>query len=544
MSDAHTGAASEQGAKSVLIYDTTLRDGAQGEGINFSVSDKMTIARLLDDLGVPYIEGGWPGSNPRDDAFFAKSREMTLANARLTAFGSTCRAGKTCAEDPGIESLLRAGTSAIAIVGKSNKFHVTHALKVVPEENLGMIERTMRYLKERVDEVIFDAEHIFDGLAYDWDYAMACLQAAVTGGADRIVLCDTNGGTLPQGLKADIERIQAALSVPLGVHAHNDSELAVANSIAAVEMGVDMVQGTINGLGERCGNANLISVIPVLAIKMGIPCLPADKLPHLTQVAHTIDEIANRIPVMSQPFVGRSAFAHKGGIHTSAVMKDPRTYEHIDPMQVGNDHRFLLSDLSGRAGLLNKAHELGIELEASDPAIDPILSRLKELENEGYQFEGADASFRLLIDRTTGRHPNYFKLHNINVNIDIKHDGAPGWFDLDAEATAMVDLEVGEVHARTRATGQGPVNAMDQALRKQIDKFYPTLKDVSLLDYKVRVLGGGATASVVRVLVRFGDGHDDWGTVGVSSNIIEASWQAIVDALEYKLVKDGVPAHE
>lgn len=527
----------------IAIYDTILRDGAQGEGINFSVTDKLAITELLDDLGVAYIEGGWPGSNPKDETYFKKVARLKLHHARLAAFGATCRAGVHCDDDPSIQALLKSGVPTVTIFGKSWKFHATHALKITPEENIDLISRTIEYLKARVDEVIYDAEHFFDGFADDEAYALSTLEAAAT--ADYVVLCDTNGGALAADIERGVKETFKRVSCPIGIHTHNDSDMAVANSITAVLAGATMVQGTLNGYGERCGNANLISIIPTLELKAGYKCLPDGNLSLLTKMAHAIDEIANRQPLVSQPFVGRSAFAHKGGVHANAVMKDRRTYEHIDPDKVGNSHRILLSDLSGQASVLMKARELGVELESDDPAIPRIVERLKKLESEGFQFEGADASFKLLVDRVTGRHPTYFTLHNIDLSINISNPDSPDEPDFTAEATAIINLEVGEVRAQTKASGEGPVNAIDMALRKLIDKFYPSLKEVSLLDYKVRVLNGGAaTASVVRVLIRSGDGKEDWGTVGVSSNIIEASWLAMVDALEYKLVKDGVAAHE
>jgi 2-isopropylmalate synthase len=432
----------------------------------------------------------------------------------------------------------------IAVFGKASMFQVRQTLKISPEENLHLIERTVRHLKSRSEEVLFDAEHFFDGYGGDPEYALAALKAAEAGGADWLVLCDTNGGTMPDRVREIVAAARNRTALPLGIHAHNDADLAVANSIEAARAGAGMVQGTVNGYGERCGNANLVSIIPTLELKMGLPCLPPGRLGLLTKVSRTIDEIANRNPLEHQPYVGRSAFAHKGGVHANAVMKDPRTYEHVEPESVGNRQRVIVSDLSGRSSVLMKARELGIELDPDAPATMKVLDRLKELENEGYQFEGADASFKLLVDRLAGRHPNYFTLHKIDVNIDIKQEDQSGLFNLDTAATASITLEVGDVHAQTKASGDGPVNAIDNALRKLIDKFYPSLKEVSLLDYKVRVLNGGkATASVVRVLIRSGDGKDDWGTVGVSSNIIEASWQAMVDALEYKLVKDNVPPH-
>ncbi|MCP4606535.1 MAG: citramalate synthase [Proteobacteria bacterium] len=527
-----------------LVYETTLRDGLQGEGMHLSVDDKLVVTELLDDLGVAYIEGGWPGSNPRDETYFARAVDLKLANARLVAFGSTRRAGVRCDDDPSIQALLKANTSHVTLVGKAWKFQTTHALGISPEENLELVQDSVNYIKTRSDEVIFDAEHFFDGFRDEPDYAISVLHAAIAGGADYLVLCDTNGGTLTRELLLAVEHVKAGIDIPLGIHTHNDAEMAVANTIVAVSAGVSMVQGTINGYGERCGNANLSSIIPALELKMGISCLPEGKLSMLTHVSHTLDEITNRRPLTSQPYVGRSAFAHKGGIHTNAVMKDARTYEHVNPDTIGNMHRFLVSDLSGRSSVCQKASELGIDLKPDDPATQHILDRLKNLENKGYQFEGADASFKLLMDEATGNRPTYFVLHDLDVHVDIVSDKNTSTPSFECQASARIKLEVGGVVAEARAEGDGPVHAIDRTLRKLIDKFYPSLKKVELLDYKVRVLSSTeGTASVVRVLIRSGDCNEVWGTVGVSYNIIEASWQAMVDGLEYQLIRDNVEPH-
>jgi 2-isopropylmalate synthase len=524
----------------ILIYDTTLRDGMQGEGMYLSVSD-MVAVKLLDDLGVDYIEGGWPGSNPRDEAFFEKAKALTLKHAKLAAFGATRRSGVTCDDDPSIQALLRAEVPAAALVGKAWRFQATHALCISPEENLDIIRDSVRYVKSRVSEVFFDAEHFFDGYADDPEYALGALKAAQDGGADYLVLCDTNGGMMIDDIKTAVAKTISLFQCPVAIHTHNDAELAVAGSIAAVDAGARMVQGTINGYGERCGNANLISIIAGLELKKGYRCLPEGNLSMLTHVSHTFDEILNLTPMSAQPYVGGSAFAHKGGIHTNAVMKDKRTYEHIEPELVGNSNRILVSDLSGKASVVMKAKQFGITLEPSDPAVPVILNRLKELENQGYQFEAADASFKLLVDEAKGKRPTYFVLHDIDVRVSMTdrstHNASlnPAF---DSMSEARIKLEIGGVFAETRAVGDGPVNAIDQAL---IDKFYPSLKQVQLLDYRVRVLSSKeGTGSVVRVLTRSGDGNEIWGTVGVSHNIIEASWRAMVDALEYQLVRDNV----
>jgi 2-isopropylmalate synthase len=526
----------------VILYDTSLRDGTQGEGIQLSVSDKLQAAQLIEELGIRYIEGGWPGSNPRDEQFFAEAKtSLRLRHAKLCAFGATRRAGIRCEQDANLQMLLGAEVPALTIFGKAWKLHARDALRITPEENLELIEDSVRYLRHRVDEVIFDAEHFFDGYADDPAYAVAALRAAQSGGATFLVLCDTNGGTLPTAIEAAVRAVASQLKTPLGIHTHNDSELAVANSLAAVGAGARMVQGTINGYGERCGNANLVSVIPALKLKMGIDCLSDAQLERLRHVSRGMDELANRVPWPQQPYVGQSAFAHKGGVHVDAVKKNSRTYEHIEPEAVGNQRRILVSDLSGRTNVELKARELGVELDAKGPETRAILDRIKELENAGYQFETASASFKLMLDEALGQRPHYFTLRDLTVTARIHDDRGSFGAASGNDTTANLEIEVGGEVARASADGKGPVHAMDTALRALICKFYPSLHDVRLLDYKVRVLSSGeGTGSIVRVLIQSSDGTDDWDTVGVSPNMIHASWDAMVDALEYKLVRDGI----
>ncbi|MET0384450.1 MAG: citramalate synthase [Polyangiales bacterium] len=524
----------------VILYDTSLRDGTQGEGVQLAVADKLKAAKLLEELGIRYIEGGWPGSNPRDEQFFEEAkRTLKLSHAKLAAFGSTRRAGIRCEQDANLQRLLEAETPAITIFGKTWKLHAREALRISPEENLELIEDSVRYLRQRVDDVIFDAEHFFDGYADDPTYALAALRAAHRGGASYLTLCDTNGGTLPQAVEAAVQHVQRELGCQLGIHTHNDSELAVANSLAAVASGARMVQGTINGYGERCGNANLISIIPTLKLKLGIDCLSAEQLTRLKHVSRSMDELANRTPWSQQPYVGQSAFAHKGGVHVDAVKKNARTYEHVEPEAVGNERRILVSDLSGRANVELKARELGLELDPKSPETAAILSHIKELEQRGYVFETAGASFKLVLDEALGRRPRYFSLRDLTVVTRISDHADP---DGDAfDTTATLEIEVGGELARTSARGNGPVHAMDKGLRALIDRFYPSLLSMRLVDYKVRVLSSGdGTGSVVRVLIESCDGDDMWSTVGVSPNVIHASWDAMVDALEYKLMQDGV----
>jgi 2-isopropylmalate synthase len=521
----------------ILLYDTTLRDGTQGEGVQLSVGDKLKAARLLEEIGVSYVEGGWPGSNPRDEQFFAVAkRELRLDRAKLAAFGSTRRAGIRCEQDANLQQLIAAETPAITIFGKSWKLLALEALRITPEENLELIEDSVRYLRAHADDVIYDAEHFFDGYADDPEYALSAIAAAHRGGASHLVLCDTNGGTLPHVLQAAVEHVQRVLpAAKLGIHTHNDSELAVANTIAAVRAGVRMVQGTVNGYGERCGNANLVSIIPALQLKLGMACMTAEQLARLRHVSCNIDELANRTPWSQQPYVGASAFAHKGGVHVDAVKKNSRTYEHIAPEAVGNERRILVSDLSGRANVELKARELGLDLDPKAPETRAILAHIKELENRGYQFETAGASFKLMIEEALGRRPRYFTLRDLMVASRISE------LEQEFDTEATLEISVGGQVARTSALGNGPVHAMDQGLRALIDSFYPSLKAVRLVDYKVRVLSSGdGTGSVVRVLIESSDGEEVWASVGVNHNVIHASWDAMVDALEYKLVRDGV----
>lgn len=524
-------------APNVTLYDTTLRDGTQGEDTQISVRDKLQATELLDELGVSYIEGGWPGSNPRDESYFADAKKLSLKNAKLTAFGATRRAGLKCADDPSLQALIRSEVPVLTIFGKCWGFQAREALRITEEENLELIGDTVAFLKGYADEVIFDAEHFFDGYAEDAGYAMKALRAAESGGADCLALCDTNGGTLPDDLEAAVTHVVAQMQRPIGIHTHNDSELAVANALAAVRAGASMVQGTVNGYGERCGNANLISIIPALKLKMGIACVTDGQLARLRMVARTIDELANRTPIASQAYVGRSAFAHKGGVHVDAVKKNPRTYEHIEPEKVGNVRRILLSDLSGKANIELKARELGVDLDAKSPETKRILEQLKSLENRGYQFESAGASFKLVVERAVGTRPEFFKLRDLQVHVGFgdKHPETQ-----DGETSVHIEIAVGEQIAFTTAIGNGPVHAMDKALRSLLDKFYPELDGMRLVDYKVRVLtSGDGTGSVVRVLIQSADQNEVWGTVGVSPNIIHASWDALLDAVTYKLMKAG-----
>ena len=523
----------------VLIYDTTLRDGTQGEGFQLSVDEKLQVAEILDDLGVAYIEGGWPGSNPRDEMFFEAVRKLNLTHARLTAFGATRRASLSCDEDASIQALLRSNTPAVTVFGKSWTLHVATALRIAPEANLELIHDTVSYLKKRVDTVVFDAEHFFDGYADSSDYAMAAIASAVEGGADVITLCDTNGGTLPSKLGQIVGTVVERIGCPVGIHTHNDSELAVANSLMAVEAGATMVQGTINGVGERCGNANLISVIAGLELKMGKTSLANGGIERLTHVSRAIDELANRVPWTGQPYVGNSAFAHKGGVHVSAVTKDSRTYQHIEPEAGGNQRRILVSDLSGKATIFSKMADYGVDISADDPRSAEILERIKALENEGYQYEGAEGSLRLLVDEVLGERRIYFSLEDIDVQVSMEGDGSR--VADESRAVARVRVRIGVTSEAARAAGNGPVHAMDRALRKVVNRLYPQLQTVRLIDYKVRILSGPAgTDSIVRVLIQSTDGESVWGTVGASTNIIEASWQALVEALEFKLRQCGV----
>ncbi|MGH7819537.1 MAG: citramalate synthase [Candidatus Binatia bacterium] len=520
--------------KHVSLYDTTLRDGCQGEDVSLTLADKLRIAERLDELGFDYIEGGWPGSNPRDEEFFREAKKLSLRHARISAFGMTRRAGTSASKDLNLRKLLEAETPVITIFGKTWELHVTEDLRISREENLDVIHDSVSFLKKHADEVIFDAEHFFDGYRHDPAYAIECLQAAASAGAHLLCLCDTNGGNLPGLIREATEASRAAVSTPLGIHCHNDADLAVANSLAAIEAGAVQVQGTINGFGERCGNANLVSVIAALELKLGYSCLAADQLRRLTDLSHFVYELANLPPRKEQPYVGQSAFAHKGGVHVAAVRKNRLTYEHVNPEAVGNVQRVLISDLSGRANILHKAEEFGVNVESKDPKIQALLQQLKELENAGYQYEGAEASFELLMQRALGVEVRFYRLIGFRaIDQKNKEDEPPL-----SEATIMIEGPDGRVE-HTAATGNGPVNALDSALRKALTKFYPEIESVRLLDYKVRVLAGvDGTAARVRVLIESGDENGRWGTVGVSHNVIEASWQALVDSIDYKLYSD------
>ena len=517
------------------IYDTTLRDGAQAEDVSFSVEDKVRIAQKLDELGVHFIEGGWPGANPRDIELFQAMRAIPLRQATMVAFGSTRKANQSADADANLQSLLAAGTSIITIFGKSWVLHVTEALGTSLDENLELIRDSIAYLRAHGKRVFFDAEHFFDGFKADAGYALKTLQAAANGGAERIILCDTNGGTMPWEIESIWGQVKRACQVPLGIHAHNDADMAVANTLMAVLQGARQVQGTINGIGERCGNVNLCSVLANLEFKMNIPVWEEGRLRQLRSVSNFVSEIANLTPNKRQPYVGDAAFAHKGGIHIHAVQKNAHTYEHVDPELVGNRQRVLLSDHSGRSGMARKMESFGLSMSKDHPRLPELLARLKDLERDGYQFEGAEGSFELMVRETMGMHHPSFDLLGLRVSVEKRHAMET------PVAEATVKIRVGTVVEQTTATGDGPVNAIDNALRHALETFYPELREVRLLDYKVRVLAGShGTASRVRVLIESGDHKRTWGTVGVSENIIEASWQALADSIEYKLLR--VPA--
>ena len=518
---------------SIKIYDTTLRDGTQAEDIAFSSEDKIRIAQKLNEFGIDYIEGGWPGSNPKDLQFFREVKKIPLSHARIVAFGSTCRAGTPPEKDSNIQALIEADTKVVTIFGKSWDIHPLEALNITLEQNLEIIHQSVRYLKKQVLEVIYDAEHFFDGYKNNPSYALKTLQAAQEAEADWIVLCDTNGGRLPDEIQSIIDEVKKKISSPLGIHVHNDSELAVANTIVAVKKGIRLVQGTINGYGERCGNANLCSIIPNLKLKMGIDCITDAQLKKITGVSRFVSELANLPHYKYLPYVGESAFAHKGGVHVSAIRKSDVTYEHVPPEKVGNRQRVLISDLSGESNILYKAAEFKIDIESKDPKVREILDNLKQLENQGFQFEGAEGSFEILIKKALGQHKKFFELMGFRVIVEKSEEEGPSI----SEATIMV--RVGDSVEHTAAVGNGPVNALDNAIRKALEKFYPELKEVTLLDYKVRILSPkDGTGAQTRVLIESGDGKSKWGTVGVSENIIQASWQALVDSIDYKLLKE------
>lgn len=522
----------------VFLYDTTLRDGSQEAGLAFSLKDKLRIVERLDEFGMDYIEGGWPGSNPKDLEFFRQVRRLPLRHARLVAFGSTRRPGVAVERDANVRALLESGTPAVTVFGKSWDLHVREALGTTLEENLAMIEETVAHLKARVGEVLFDAEHFFDGYKDNPAYALETLRAAARGGADWLVLCDTNGGSLPHEVAEAVRAVRAALDRPLGIHTHNDGGLAVANALEAVRLGARQVQGTVNGYGERSGNANLCTLIPNLKLKLGFACLGDGRLESLTLLSHFVSEVANRAHDPSYPYVGANAFAHKGGIHVSAILKNSRTYEHVDPERVGNRRRVVVSELAGRSNLHYLAREIGLDLDRDDPAVAALLERVKELEYRGYHFEAAEASFELLARKAVGAVPAFFAPEGYRVIVEQR----PGQ-TVYAEAT--VKVRVGDRVFLTAAEGEGPVNALDNALRKALEGVYPALKRIKLVDYKVRVLEEkDGTAARVRVLIETQDEEGSWSTIGVSENIIEASWLALVDSVEYGLLKRARPAQQ
>ena len=519
----------------LVLYDTTLRDGSQSEGILFSAEDKIKIAKRLDDFGMDYIEGGWPGSNPKDMQFFTRAMDVEWKHAKLAAFGSTRRVKAKVTEDENIQFLLAAKTPVVTIFGKTWDLHVTEGLRTTLEINLELIRDSIAYLKDNGKEVIYDAEHFFDGYRDNPEYALLTLQIAEAAGADCLVLCDTNGGTLPSRVNEIIETVQKLFpEAVFGIHAHNDGDVAVANSLTAIEHGIMHVQGTFNGYGERCGNANLCSVIANAALKMPVTLNKKLKLQELTLLSRYISEMANMPHREEMPFVGNSAFAHKGGIHVSAVRRNRRTYEHIDPAVIGNKQRVLISDQSGQSNILQKAEEMGLDLSSSQEVVKGIVDKLKEMENLGYQYEGADGSFEILIHKSTGNYRNYFELESARVIVD-KHE------ESSIYSEAVVKVKVNGTVEHTAAEGHGPVDALDCALRKALEHFYPALKDMYLIDYKVRVLDSTeGTAAKVRVYIESKAGDMTWGTVGVSENIIEASWQALVDRITWLLMKKEV----
>ena len=524
----------------ILLYDTTLRDGTQGENVTFSADEKLTIAMRLDDIGIHYIEGGWPGSNPRDVAFFNLAKRVTFKCARLAAFGSTRKPGTRPDQDNNLNALLETETPAVTLFGKSWDLHVEKIMNNTLPENLSMINDSVAFLKQHDREVIYDAEHFFDGYKDNRDYAMQTLAAALDGGADFIVLCDTNGGTLPFELESIIAEVQQKMnnisngpsqngSVKLGIHSHNDCGMAVANSITAVQNGAVMVHGTINGYGERCGNADLTTIVPILCIKMDRTCVTPENLKKIKTLSRYVSETANLVPLNSRPFVGKSAFAHKGGIHVSAIMKTPRAYEHMDPAMVGNSRRVLVSDLSGKSNVEYKAKELGVEIGKNGFDSSQIALEIKQMEQEGYQFDTADGTFKILLEKFTDQFKPHFALESFRVTIEKDKDQP-------CSAHATIKISVGDKKEITAGEGYGPVSALDNALRKALDKFYPDLDTMRLVDFKVRVIDGTrGTAAKVRVLIESRDQNEIWSTMGVSEDIIEASWQALADSFQFKL---------
>ncbi len=516
----------------VKIYDTTLRDGSQAEGISYSVMDKIRIAEELDKLGIHFIEGGWPGSNPKDREFFEKISRAKLENSQVAAFSMTRRPDISASQDSNLAALLKSQAQVITIVGKTWDFHVTDVLKTTLDENLAMIFDSVNFLVKKGFTVFYDAEHFFDAYQANRGYALKTLTAAGDAGCAAVCLCDTNGGSLTSQISSVVKEIRGKVKVSLGIHCHNDAGVAIANSLAAVEAGADMVQGTVNGYGERCGNADLIPIIANLKIKLKIDCIPDNQLKQLTHLSHFVSEISNMRLKNEQPFVGDSAFAHKGGMHINAIMKNPLTYEHVDPLLVGNRRRVLVSELGGKTGILLRAKDLSYDLSKTDPQTKKILELVQALEHKGFQFEAAEASFRLLMERALKKFKRFFELEGFKVVIEKGRNKK-------ITSEAIIKLKVNGVKEHTAAEGDGPINALDNALRKALKDFYPALAKMHLSDFKVRVLEEKAgTAARVRVLIQSQDESDIWSTIGVHENIIEASWQALVDSVEYKLLKD------
>ncbi|MGE5472819.1 MAG: citramalate synthase [Ignavibacteriales bacterium] len=518
----------------VYIYDSTLRDGAQAQGISFSVEDKIKIVLRLDKLGISYVEAGNPGSNPKDIEFFKRIKEIELKNVRLAAFGSTRRAGIKAKDDANVQSLLKAETPVITIFGKAWDFHVLEVLRTTLDENINMIKDTIKFFKEMGKEVIFDAEHFFDGYNSNPEYALKTLEAAAESGAECLVLCETNGGVFPDRIYEITKIVKDKFkSIDIGIHCHNDTGMADANSILAVKAGASQVQGTINGFGERCGNANLITIISNLQIKLGYKCIPEESIEKITSTARYISEIANIMHNERAPYVGNCAFAHKGGMHIDAVMKNSTSFEHINPSIVGNERKVLMSEVSGRSTIISAIKEVDPGIEKDSPEAKKIIDRLKQLEHEGYQFEGAESSFELVIRKELGKHKDFFELEDFKV-IDTDPDKS------GLSASAIIKIKVEGITEITAAEGDGPVNALDKALRKALEVFYPEISKMRLTDFKVRVLDSeSATAAKVRVLIESTNGEKSWSTVGVSTNIINASWKALVDSVEYMLTKSS-----
>ncbi len=517
--------------KQVIAYDSTLRDGAQAQGVSFTVEDKLKIVQKLDDLGIGYIEAGNPGSNPKDLEFFDRVASLQLKHTKIIAFGSTRKPNISASVDGNLQSLLLANTPAVAIFGKSWDYQVTDILRTSLDENLKMIADSIAFLKAQAKEVVFDAEHFFDGYKANADYAFASLEAAADAGADVLCLCDTNGGTFPNEIFEITQQTVARFpKVQIGIHCHNDCEMAVANSVAAVQAGATQVQGTINGIGERCGNANLVSIIPNVQLKLGLACIPEQNMQALAETARYVNEVANMPFNEKAPYVGNDAFAHKGGMHIDAVNKNPISYEHINPTQVGNERHILVSEVAGRGALLKKLQQIEPSLTKDSPDTIRVLEQLKTLEHEGYQFEGAESSFDLLMHKLLGKFEPFFSLKQYNVS--IFEPSADGF-----NSSASIHINVNGKDANATAQGDGPVNALDKAMRKALEQFYPAINEIKLVDYKVRVLDSSqATAAKVRVIIESTDQLQSWTTIGVSTDIIEASWLALKDALEYKLL--------